>query len=122
MFKIKFNFIGGLMANNIPLIVYPAKNLEKAKTFYNTYLRTEPYVESAYYVGYKLEDLEVGLDPNGTTIVSYIEVDDIEASLNTLKAVGASVVKDSTDVGGGLQIAQVEIDGNVMGLRQQPKK
>jgi hypothetical protein len=35
---------------------------------------------------------------------------------------GAEVVKDSTDVGGGLLIAQVEIESNVvLGLRQQPE-
>jgi len=109
------------MANNIPLIVYPAKDLEKAKKFYNTFLGTEPYVDGEYYVGYKLDNLEFGLDPNGTSVVSYIHVDDIEASLTALKEVGAQVVKESSDVGGGLLIAQVDIDGSVLGLRQQPK-
>ena len=106
------------MANNIPLIVYPAKDLEKTKKFFNTYLGTEPYVDGAWYVGYKLDDREVGLDPNGTAVISYIDTDDIEASLKTLQAVGAKVVKESTDVGGGLLVAQVELDGNVLGLRQ----
>lgn len=109
------------MANNIPLIVFPAKDLDKAKKFYNTFLGTEPYVDGAYYVGYKLDGLEVGLDPNGKAVVSYIDVDDIEASLNTLKAADAEVVMDPQDVGGGLLVAQVEIDGNVMGLRQKAK-
>jgi predicted enzyme related to lactoylglutathione lyase len=109
------------MANNIPLIVYPAKDLDKTKKFFNTYLGTEPYVDGAYYVGYKLDDREVGLDPNGNAVISYINVDDIEASLTTLQDVGAKVIKDSTDVGGGLLIAQVEIDGSVLGLRQPAK-
>ena len=108
------------MANNIPLIVYPAKDLAKIKQFFNTYLGTEPYVDGEYYVGYKLDDREVGLDPNGSAVISYIDTDDIEASLETLKQVGAEVVKEPTDVGGGLKVAQVEIDGNVLGLRQQP--
>jgi predicted enzyme related to lactoylglutathione lyase len=106
------------MANQVNLIVFPAKDLNKAKAFYNTYLGTEPYVDGDYYVGYKLDGLEVGLDPNGSAVISYIDVDDIAVSLETLKQAGAAVVKDSTDVGGGLLIAQVEIDGNVMGLRQ----
>src|SRR5690348_14112631 len=110
------------MANNIPLIVFPVKDLEKAKKFYNTYLGTEPYADSAYYVGYKLDDREVGLDPNGQSIVSYIETDDIEASLKTLQGVGAEITMVPKDVGGGLKVAQVEIEGNVMGLRQQPGK
>ena len=86
-----------------------------------TFLGTEPYVDSAYYVGYKLDDLEVGLDPNRKAVVSYIDVDDIEVSLKTLKDAGAVVVMDSKDVGGGLLVAQVEVDGNVLGLRQQAK-
>lgn len=109
------------MANNIPLIVFPVKDLAKAKNFYNTYLGTEPYADGAYYVGYKLGNLEVGLDPNGTAVISYIDVDDIAASLKTLRDAGAEVVKGSTDVGAGLLIAQVAIDGNIMGLRQQAK-
>lgn len=109
------------MANNIPLIVYPAKDLAKTKQFFNTYLGTEPYVDGDWYVGYKLGTQEVGLDPNGSAVISYIDVDDIAASLKTLEEVGATVVKQPNDVGGGLLIAQVEIDGNVLGLRQAGK-
>jgi predicted enzyme related to lactoylglutathione lyase len=110
------------MAKNIPLIVFPVKHLDKAKIFYNAFLGTEPYVDGGYYVGYKLDDQEVGLDPNGKAVVSYIDVDDIEVSLKNLKEVGAEVVMDSKDVGGGLLIAQVkDDDGNVVGFRQQPK-
>ena len=109
------------MANNIQLIVFPVKDLDKARKFYNTFLGTEPYVDGAYYVGYKLDNLEVGLDPNGKAVISYIDVDDIEASLETLKDSGAEVVMDSKDVGGDLLVAQVEVDGNVLGLRQQAK-
>lgn len=109
------------MANNIQIIVYPAQDLDKTKKFLKTFLATEPYVDGAYYVGYKLGDLEVGLDPKGTAVISYREVDDIEASLKSLKEVGAEVVKDTTDVGGGLLIAQVKVGDNIFGLRQQPK-
>jgi predicted enzyme related to lactoylglutathione lyase len=109
------------VANAIPVIVYPAKDLDKTKKFFNVYLGTEPYADSEYYVGYKVDGCEVGLDPNGTAVISYIDVDDIEASLKTLKEAGAQVVKDSTDVGGGLLVAQVEVDGNVLGLRQPVK-
>lgn len=109
------------MANNIPLIVFPVKDLEKAKIFYNTYLGTEPYVDGAWYTGYKLDDLEVGLDPNGSAVVSYIDTDDIAASIKTLQEVGGEVVMAPKDVGEGLLVAQVKVEGNVMGLRQQPK-
>lgn len=106
------------MASNISLIVYPVKNLDEAKKFYGAYLGTEPYVDGDYYVGYKLDDLEVGLDPNANTVISYIDVDDIEASLKALQEAGAEVVKDASDVGGGILIAQVQIGDTTLGLRQ----
>jgi len=109
------------MANNIPLIVFPVKDLANAKSFYNTYLGTEPYVDGEWYVGYKLDDREVGLDPNGAAVVSYIDTDDIEASLKTLQELGGEVTMQPKDVGGGLLVAQVTIQGNVMGLRQPVK-
>ena len=109
------------MANSIPLIVFPVKDLDKAKNFYTTFLGTEPYAESPYYVGYKVDDREVGLDPNGKAVVCYIDVDDIESRLKTFTDAGATIVMDSKDVGGGLLVAQVEVEGNVLGLRQQAK-
>jgi hypothetical protein len=47
------------MAQNIKLIVYPVKDIEKAKSFYSKFLNTEPYLASPYYVGYKVGNLEV---------------------------------------------------------------
>jgi len=110
------------MAKKVPLIVYPVKDVEKAKKFFSTYLETEPYIADDYYVGYKLEELEVGLDPNGQAVISYIDVKDITASLKSLTEAGAEVVKESTEVGGGLFIAQVQIEGNILGLRQETPK
>jgi predicted enzyme related to lactoylglutathione lyase len=110
------------MAQNIKLIVYPVKDLEAAKTFYGKFLGVEPYADSPYYVGYKQGDLEVGLDPNGQEVVSYIEVADIKSCLQTLMDAGATIHQDIKDVGGGLLIAQIkDTDGNVLGLRQSPK-
>jgi predicted enzyme related to lactoylglutathione lyase len=107
------------MAENIKVLVYPAKDLEAGKAFFKTFLGVEPYAESPYYVGYKAGDLEVGLDPHGEAIVAYIDVEDIKASLQTFLDAGASTVQDPKDVGGGLLIAQVkDANGNVLGLRQ----
>ncbi|HSW98418.1 MAG TPA: VOC family protein [Candidatus Saccharimonadales bacterium] len=111
------------MAQGIPLIVYPVKNLEKAKAFYSALLGVEPYADSPYYVGYKTGGQEVGLDPNSTVgPIAYTDVEDISASLETMRAAGAEVVQDVKDVAAGLLIAQVkDADGNVVGFRQQPK-
>ena len=110
------------MSGSIKLIVYPVKDIEKAKAFYGEFLGVEPYVEGPYYVGYRVDDLEVGLDPNSKAgPISYADVKDIRSSLQAMIEVGAKVVIDIKDVGGGLLIAQVkDADGNVVGFRQQP--
>src|SRR4051794_23328832 len=108
-----------IMAQNIKLIVYPVKDLEEAKTLFSKFLGVEPYVDGAYYVGYKLGDLEVGLDPNGQEVIGYIDVADIKNYLKTLLGAGATAHQDIKDVGGGLLIAQVkDANGNILGLRQ----
>jgi predicted enzyme related to lactoylglutathione lyase len=109
------------MAQNIKLVVYPVKDIEKAKAFYGKFLEAEPYVASTYYVGYKVGNLEVGLDPNSKVgPIAYTDVKDIKSSLQAMIKVGAEVIQDVKEVGGGLLIAQVkDVDGNVVGLRQQ---
>jgi predicted enzyme related to lactoylglutathione lyase len=110
------------MAQNIKLIVYPVQDIERAKAFYGKFLDVEPYVESAYYVGYRVGDQEIGLDPNSSLgPIAYTDVKDIKSSLQAMIEVGAEVVQNVKEVGGGLLIAQVkDADGNVIGLRQQP--
>jgi predicted enzyme related to lactoylglutathione lyase len=105
------------MAQNIKLIVYPVQDIEKAKAFYGKFLDAEP----TYYVGYRVGDLEVGLDPNSKVgPIAYTDVKDIKSSLQAMIEVGAEVVQDVKEVGGGLLIAQVkDADGNVVGLRQE---
>ena len=120
--RIIYLYKGDSMANPIKLIVFPVKDVAKAKAFYATYLETDPYVDSEYYIGYKAGDLEIGLDPHGQDVVSYIEVDDIEASVKELEAAGATVHMEPKNVGGGLMVAQVkDTEGNVVGMRQFPK-
>ncbi|SRR6266568_5032142 len=110
------------MTQNIKLIVYPVKDLEEAKAFYSKFLAVEPYADSPYYVGYKLGDLEIGLDPNGQAVIGYKDVTDIKSYLQTLLDAGATLHQDIKDVGAGLLIAQVkDTNGNMLGLRQSPK-
>ncbi len=111
------------MARSIKLLVYPVKDVEKAKAFFGNFLDIEPYVASAYYVGYRVGEMEVGLDPNSKVgPIAYTDVEDIQSSLQALTQAGAEIVQDAKNVGGGLLIAQVkDANGNVVGLRQQSK-
>lgn len=112
------------MHPGISLFVYPVKDLAQAKTLYTALLGVEPYADSPYYVGFKVGDQEIGLDPNGhahgmTGPIGYREVSDIQASLRTLRDAGAQVQQEVQDVGGGMLTAWVkDADGNLLGIKQ----
>ena len=114
------------MNQAISLFVYPVKDLAQAKTLYSKLLGVEPYIDGPYYVGFRVGDQEIGLDPNGhnqgmTGPVGYCQVDDIQKSLQVLLDAGAQIQKEITDVGGGMLIAWVkDAVNNFIGLRQFP--
>jgi predicted enzyme related to lactoylglutathione lyase len=105
-------------------IIYPVSDVAKAKRLYGTLLGADPYVDSPYYVGFRVGDQEVGLDPHGhrgAGAVPYYEVDDIKESLQQLLEAGAEPLEDVKDVGGGKLVASVkDTDGNGIGLMQNP--
>jgi len=109
------------MAKNIKLLVYPAKDVGKARVFFTKFLGVEPYVDSPYYVGYKVGELEVGLTPSEPVgPIAYTDVVDIKVSLKEMTDAGAVVVQDVRDVAQGLLVAKVkDANGNVVGFRQQ---
>ena len=109
------------MNQGIKAVVYPVTNLAQAKATFQTLLGVEPYADSPYYVGFKVGDMDIGLDPNGhkAGLTAYYDVDDIKRSLQSLLDAGAQIVQEVKDVGGGRLIASVkDVDGNVIGLRQ----
>ncbi|OPY31933.1 MAG: Glyoxalase-like domain protein [Methanomassiliicoccales archaeon PtaU1.Bin124] len=105
------------------MLVFPVKDVEKAKAFFKRFLGVEPYVDGPYYVGFKADNMEIGLDPNSDVgPIAYVDVIDIKASLEDLVKTGGNVMQDAMDVCGGMMIAKVKDDnGNVVGLRQLPK-
>jgi predicted enzyme related to lactoylglutathione lyase len=114
------------MNQGIRTIIYPVKDLAKAKALFSKLLGVEPYADEAYYVGFKLGNQDIGLDPNGhkqgmTGPVDYYHVDDIKKSLQLLVDAGAQTLQAVKDVGGGKLIASAkDADGNVIGLIQMP--
>src|SRR5205814_5040709 len=82
------------MDQGFSVVIYPVSDLAQAKTLYRTLLEVEPYVDEAYYVGFRVGDLEIGLDPHGhhngmTGPVGYWPVTDIQHSLQLLLGAGA---------------------------------
>lgn len=114
------------MNHGVTTVIYPVKDRDQAKALYSKLLGAEPMVDSPYYVGWKLGDMDIGLDPNGhrsglTGPVTYYQVDDINASLQPLLDAGAQPLQAVKDVGGGMLIASVkDADGNIIGLKQIP--
>jgi predicted enzyme related to lactoylglutathione lyase len=114
------------MTSGIRTIVFPVKDLARAKTLFGTLVGAAPYADEAYYVGFRVGDQEVGLDPNGhsqgmTGPVGYWHVEDIEKSLELLLDAGAETQQAVRDVGGGKLVATVtDPDRNVIGLVQSP--
>lgn len=105
------------------LIVFGVDDLAAAKPFYTALLGVEPYADAPYYVGYRVGDVEIGLDPNagrqGTTApVAYWTTDDLDARVAELVAAGATVQRPPSDVGGGQLVALLaDAAGNPIGLR-----
>jgi predicted enzyme related to lactoylglutathione lyase len=114
------------MNQGISTVIYPVKDLAAAKARFTRLLGMEPTSDAPYYVGWKIDGQDVGLNPHGhaqgmTGPVAYCEVADIKESLRELLAEGAESVDELRDVGGGKLIATVrDPDGNVLGLTQNP--
>lgn len=110
----------------ISVLIYPVEDIARARTLFAELLGAEPYVDAPYYVGFRIGDLEIGLDPHGrskgmTGPVVYVQVDDIKASLQRLLDLGAQPQQEVTDVGGGKLTATVkDADGNILGLMRAP--
>ena len=112
------------MTSGMKTVIYPVKDLAAAKQLYGALLGRAPYMDEPYYVGFEVDGQDVGLDPNGhasglTGQVAYWHVDDINETLEALRAAGAETERAVSDVGGGKLVATVkDIDGNVIGLLQ----
>lgn len=110
------------MFAGIKSVIYPSANLEADKKFWSTVLGVEPYFDQPYYVGYKVQGTELGLDPNTAKEgldhpVAYWHVTDITEATAQLSAAGATVHQAAKDVGGGTMLATFkDTSGNVFGL------
>jgi len=113
------------MSDGIKTIIIPVRDLAAAKALYGTVLGVEPYADEPYYVGYRVGDQEVGLDPNGHNHgmngpVGYCHVGDVTATLRRAVSAGWRTRQDVKDVGAGRLAAIVEDpNGNVLGLLQR---
>ena len=113
------------MTDGIKTLVFPVTDLARAKTAFGQLLGVEPYADQPYYVGFKVNGQDVGLDPNGhrsgmTGPVAYLHVEDIQKSMQVLLDAGGETQGEVRDVGNGRLIVTVkDADGNAIGLLQE---
>ncbi len=109
------------MNQGIFTVIYPVKDIAKARALFRELLGVEPYADAPYYIGFKVGNQDIGLDPNGHQegMTAYYHVDDISKSLKSLVDAGAKTIQEIKDVGGGRLIASVKDEnGNIIGLIQ----
>ena len=109
------------MNKGIKTVIYPVKDMTQATTLFRKFLGVEPYADQPYYVGFKINDQDIGLVPNSPEagVTAFYHVDDIKSSLQILLDAGQAIIQDIKNVGGGRLIASTkDMDGNIIGLVQ----
>ncbi|WEF31619.1 VOC family protein [Pseudoduganella chitinolytica] len=113
------------MIKGLRTAIYPAPDLAAAKAWYAQVFGVQPYFDQPFYVGFNIGGFELGLLPDGTPGTAgtqvYWGVDDIEAEVARIVALGASVHSAVQDVGDSILTAELaDPFGNVLGLIQNP--
>ena len=125
------------MLRGLATITYQAADLAAARRWYSEFLGIEPYFNRPEYIEFRIGDYQhefgildaslreaVGLTatPGGPAgAIAYWHVDDIEATLQRLLALGAQQLQAPRDFGEGF-IGATVLDpfGNVLGLMYNP--
>ena len=111
------------MNQGVKTIIYPVKDMARAKAQFSALLGVEPYADQPYYVGFKVGDQDIGLVPNRNNpgMTAFYHVDNIKQTLQSLVESGSQILQDIRNVGGEKLIASVrDDDGNIIGLVQSP--
>jgi predicted enzyme related to lactoylglutathione lyase len=107
------------MSPTIRSLVIPVSDLDAAKAVY-TALLGAPHTDESYYVGYNINGFEVGLNPagDGGGPVAFADVEDLDATRESLRAAGATERDAPRRVAPDVRICVLaDADGNPIGLR-----
>jgi predicted enzyme related to lactoylglutathione lyase len=113
------------MINGLRTAIYPTADLEQAKAWFTQVFQRPPYFDQPFYVGYNIGGFELGLVPDGQSGTAgctvYWGVDDIEAEVARIAALGAAADGPIQDVGEGIRVATLRDPfGNLLGLIENP--
>ncbi len=111
------------MFKKLRTVIYYVPDLHAAKVWYSNLLGIKPYFDEAFYVGFDINGCELGLHPQdetttfGNQTVTHWAVDGIEDCVKKLVSEGATILQDTSEVGGGIKVSTV-LDpwGNAVGL------
>lgn len=107
------------MSPTIRSVVVPVSNLQATKGVY-TALFGPPHTDESYYVGYNVDGFEIALNPagRGGGPVVFADVDDLDATRETLLAAGATERDAPRQVAPGARVCVLlDAEGNPVGLR-----
>lgn len=115
------------MFQGLRTVIYHVPDVEKAKAWYSSAFRTQPYFDQPFYVGFSIGGYELGLHPDlqgvtfGNNAVAYWGVPKIEEAMVHMKQAGAVTRSEPMDVGEGIKVATVADPwGNVIGIIENP--
>lgn len=109
-------------------VIYPVKDLAKARSWYTEVLGTKPYFDEPFYVGFNVGGFELGLDPDTSAQppgaaggVAYWGVENADEAWARLLKQGATPASPVREVGGGIRVATVKDPfGNVFAIIENP--
>lgn len=113
------------MIKGLRTAAYPVADLAAAKAWYASVFGVAPYFDQPFYVGFSIGGFELGLIPDATPGTSgsmvYWGVDDIEAEVSRIVALGATVHGAIQDVGDGIRTVELaDPFGNLLCLIDNP--
>ncbi|QYF95563.1 VOC family protein [Massilia sp. PAMC28688] len=109
------------MIKGLRTAIYPVTDLTAGKAWYASVFNKAPYFDQPFYVGFEIGGFELGLIPDGTPGATgskiFWGVEDIDAEVARIVALGAQVHAAVQDVGDGIKVAELlDPSGNVLGL------
>jgi predicted enzyme related to lactoylglutathione lyase len=119
------SFKESIMIKGLRTAMYPVADLDQAKAWYTEVFGVAPYFDQPFYVGFAVGGFELGLVPDGQPGTAgsrvFWGVDDIEADVARIVALGATVLNAVQDVGEGIKVAELNDPfGNVLSLIFNP--
>ena len=113
------------MIKGMRTAIYPVPDLDQAKAWYTAVFGVAPYFDQPFYVGFAVGGFELGLVPDGEPGTAgsrvFWGVDDIEADVARVTALGATEFSAIQEVGEGIKVAELKDPfGNLLCLIFNP--